>query len=151
MVDYAFKISDTKRLISWTYIGDHLPSGLISLSVVGSFLFLLQNPLPGGAVLQCKLTDDPAEFVYIHLPNCIRWMPHKEQKGMEPERKNNNGNDASFKEQKSIVWKLSLRNQSAQDTVLHSWDLETEESSQWKWNQKSSLTSFSLMKVMYRW
>lgn len=71
-----------------TYIGDHLPSGLISLSVVGPFLFLLQNPFPGGAILQCKLANDPAEFVYVHFPNCIRRVTHEEQKGMEPAMKN---------------------------------------------------------------
>lgn len=81
---------------SMTYISDHLPSGLISFSVVGPFLFLLQNPFPGGSVLQSKFTNDPAELVYVHFPNRIRWMSHKEQKGMEPVRKNNNGNDFGF-------------------------------------------------------
>lgn len=92
--------------INWfpeTYIGDHLPSGLISLPVVGPFLFLLQNPFPGGAVLQGKFTNDPAELVYVHFPDRIRRMPHKKQKGMEPARKNNRANDFSFKEQKLII------------------------------------------------
>lgn len=103
-----------------TYISDHLPSGLISFSVVGPFLFLLQNPFPGGSILQSKFTNDPAELVYVHFSNRIRWMPHKEQKRMEPARKNNNGNDFRFKEQKQIISKLSVRNQTANDTVLHS-------------------------------
>lgn len=81
-----------KLCVLETYISDHLPSGLISFSVVGPFLFLLQNPLPGCPIFQCKFTDDPAELVYIHFPYCIRRMAHKEQKGMEPAMRTKTGN-----------------------------------------------------------
>lgn len=133
-----------------THISDHLPSGLISFSVVGPFLFLLQNPLPGGTVLQGKFTDDPAELVYVHLPNCIRWMTHKEQKGMESAVKNNSGHDFSFKEQRPIVWKLSVRNHS-QMVFFIPGALRSKSLFKWKLPRRQIQLIFSWMKGMSRW
>lgn len=98
------KATTRSKRVRETYVGDHLPSGLISLSVIGPLLFLLQNPFPGRAILECKFADDPAELVDVHLSNCIGGMAHKEQKGVKSAGKNNSdGSEFTFEEPKLLV------------------------------------------------
>lgn len=60
-----------------TYICYHFPSGLVSFPVVSSFLFLLQDSFPGGAVLQSKLTNNLAELIDVDFTYRIGRMAHK--------------------------------------------------------------------------
>lgn len=67
-----------------THISNHFAPGLVPLSVVSSFLFLLQHSLPGGAILQRKFAKDLTEAVDADFPHCICWVTQEQQKGMEP-------------------------------------------------------------------
>lgn len=58
---------DIMECVRRTYIGDHFPSGLVPLSVVGPLLFLLEHALSGRAVLQGKFAQDFAEAVNADL------------------------------------------------------------------------------------
>lgn len=69
-----------------TYICDHLASGLVPLSVVGPFLFLLQDALAGGTVLQRKLAQNLTEAVHTHVAHGVRRVAQEQQEGMEPGR-----------------------------------------------------------------
>lgn len=60
-----------------TYICYHFPSGLVSFPVVSSFLFLLQNSFPGGAVFQSKFANNFAELIDVDFTYCIGRMAHK--------------------------------------------------------------------------
>lgn len=62
-----------------THLCDHFAPGLVPLAVIGSFLFLLQHSLPGGAVLKCKLTQNLTETVDAHLSYRIRWVAQEKQ------------------------------------------------------------------------
>lgn len=67
-----------------THLGDHFAPGLVPLAVIGSFLFLLQYSLSGGAVLECKLTQNLTEAVNAHLSYRIRWMAKEQQEWVKP-------------------------------------------------------------------
>lgn len=65
-------------------IHDHLPSGLVAFAVVGSFLFLLQHPVTGGPVLQCKLAEDFTKPVDADVSHTVGRMTEVQQEGVEP-------------------------------------------------------------------
>ena len=67
-----------------TYICDHFAPGLVPLPVVCPLLFLLQDALSGGAVLQGKFTQDFAKAVDADLTNAVDGMTQEEQECMEP-------------------------------------------------------------------
>lgn len=66
------------------HVHDHLPSGLVALAVVGSFLFLLQHPVTGGAVLQGKLAEDLTKPVDADVSHAVGRMTEVQQEGVEP-------------------------------------------------------------------
>lgn len=66
---------------------DHLPSGLVAFAVVGTFLFLLQNAVSSGSVLQCEFTEDLTESVDADVSHTVGWMTEEQQERMEPRRK----------------------------------------------------------------
>lgn len=66
---------------------DHFPSGLVAFTVVGAFLFLLQNTVSGGSVLQCKLTEDLTEPVNADVSHTVSRMTEEQQERVEPRRK----------------------------------------------------------------
>lgn len=59
---------------------DHFAACLVSLSVIGSFLFVLKNALTCGPVLQGKFTDDPTETIYTDIPSAVRRLTQEQQK-----------------------------------------------------------------------
>lgn len=77
-----------------TYICNHFASGLVSLSVIGSFLLLLKHPLPGGSIFESELADNLTELVDVHVSDCMRGMSHEEQKGMESRGQRGRSEDA---------------------------------------------------------
>lgn len=74
-------VCDAHRRVN---VHDHLPSGLIALTMVGSFLFLLQHTFSGGSVLQCKLAEDFTEPVDADLSHTVGRMTEEQQERMEP-------------------------------------------------------------------
>lgn len=75
-------MQDSRRAVS-TYICDHLPSGLVPLSVVCPLLFLLQDTLSRGAVLKGKLTENLTEAMDANLTHSIGRLAQEKQEGME--------------------------------------------------------------------
>lgn len=61
-----------------TYICDHFASSLVPLSVIGPLLFLLQDALTCGPVLQRKFAEDLAEAMNAHVPHRV-WRVAQEQ------------------------------------------------------------------------
>ncbi len=59
---------------------DHLSSGLVSLSVNGTLLFLLEDAFASGAVLQSKLAEDFTEPSHADLTNAVRRVTQEQQK-----------------------------------------------------------------------
>lgn len=75
-------------------IHDHLPPGLVALSVVGSFLLLLQHAVSRSPVLQRKLAEDFAEPVDADLPHAVGRVAQEQQERVEP-GKGTRGNDCT--------------------------------------------------------
>lgn len=67
-------------------VHDHLPSGLVAFSVVGSFLFLLQHAVARGPVLQRKLAEDFTEPVDADVSHAVGRMTEVQQERVEPGR-----------------------------------------------------------------
>lgn len=67
-----------------TYICYHFPPGLVSLSVVGPLLFLLQHALSRCAILQGKLAQDFTEAMNADLADGVYRMAEEQQKRMKP-------------------------------------------------------------------
>lgn len=65
-------------------IHDHLATRSVPLTMVSSFLFLLEYSLSCGSVLQCKLTNDFTEPVNAYLMNSRCWVSKKQQEHVEP-------------------------------------------------------------------
>lgn len=63
---------------------DHFAARLVSLSVIGSFLFVLKNSFTCGSVLQSELTDDPAEAIDADVTNTVRRLTQEQQKWVKP-------------------------------------------------------------------
>ncbi len=63
---------------------DHLSSGLVSLSVIGALLFLLEDALTSGAVLQSELAEDFTEPSHADLSNAVRRVTQEQQKRVKP-------------------------------------------------------------------
>lgn len=68
-------------------VHDHLAACSVPLTMVSSFLFLLEYSLSCGSVLQCEFTNDFAEPMNTDLTNSECWVTEKEQECMEPARK----------------------------------------------------------------
>ncbi len=63
---------------------DHLSSSLVSLSVNGTLLFLLEDAFASGAVLQSELTEDFTEPSHADLTNAVRRVTQEQQKRVKP-------------------------------------------------------------------
>lgn len=50
----------------------------------GSFSFEGEDALPGGAILQSELTDDPAETGDLNVSDRGRRLTQEQQEGVEP-------------------------------------------------------------------
>lgn len=70
--------------MSTAYISDESPPRLVPLAVVDPPLSLLQHSLPRGAVLQGKLTQDPAEAVNADVSDGVHGVAQEQQERMEP-------------------------------------------------------------------
>lgn len=79
-----YGVCDWLLVVRRTYVCDHLPSGLVPLSVVGPLQFLLEHTLSGGTVLQGKFTQDFAEAVNGDLARRIHRVAQEQEKGVEP-------------------------------------------------------------------
>lgn len=65
-------------------VRDHLAARLVPLSVVGPLLFLLQDAVACGPVLQRELADDLAEASHADFPNAVGRMTQEQQERMKP-------------------------------------------------------------------
>lgn len=66
------------------HLCDHASPGLVTLTVRGPLLLLLQHPFPASAVLKCKLAQCVAKLHDAHLTGCLCRVAQVEQEGMEP-------------------------------------------------------------------
>lgn len=66
------------------YLGDHLASGLGSLTVCGSFAAERQHSLSGGPIFESKFADDAAESRHLDVPDRGGGLTQKQQEGVEP-------------------------------------------------------------------
>lgn len=69
------------------HVHDQLPPGLVALAMIGSLLFLLQDALASGSVLQRKLTEDFTEPVDADLSHAVGRVTEVQQEGMKPGRR----------------------------------------------------------------
>lgn len=72
------------RAMDNPYVCYHFPPGLVSFSVVGPLLFLLQHAFSRCPVLQGELTQDLAEAMDANLSYSVDRMPQEQQKSVEP-------------------------------------------------------------------
>lgn len=68
----------------WIDVHDHLATRSVPLTMVSSFLFLLEYSLSCGSVLQCEFTNDFAEPMNTDLTNSRCRVSEKQQEHVEP-------------------------------------------------------------------
>lgn len=67
-----------------SYLGYHLSSCFVPLTMRGFLFQLLEYPLPGGSVLQGELRNDPTELVWLRQVDPVKRHPHPEAEFVIP-------------------------------------------------------------------
>lgn len=100
----SFCVCEAHRSVD---VHDHLPSGLVAFTVVGSFLFLLQHAVSGGSVLQRKLAEDFTEPVDADLSHAVGRMTEEQQERMKPRRRKRTSNFPQSSMWESIFYRCN--------------------------------------------
>lgn len=90
-MEYTAKVTGLSVMVTHHSIvhdvNDHLAARSVSLTMVSSFLLLLEYSLSCGSVFQRKFANDFAEPMNADLTNSRCWMTEKQQEHVKPIKK----------------------------------------------------------------